>query len=1218
MSINTISPTVIETSVLIGDVTNTPAQGSLPTMTTTDDGEVVSAALEIQSTAGALLLPRMTTVEQDALTASEGMVIYNTTGGSIYFNNGNNWVDTGGDVSSSSVGASTQGNVAVFADTSGLIIEDGGASFQQVVAVSNRSSISQDMVTELSGIAHVHFNDSTNYGFILVNDNLGIGLYQNTLEDSSSQINVLFTGSSQTDTISSVNALVELQSTTGALLVSRMTSTERDALESPQDGMILYNTTIPAFNMRENSSWITIGTVTSVAATTSSTGLTITGSPITTSGTLTFTLGTELQGLAGLSTTGLVNRTGTGTYSTASLPLSVSNGGTGASTLTSHGVLVGAGTSAVTQISVGSMGTVLIGNSGADPSFSATPSGLTSIGVGNLSLSSSSVISTVGHDLQLIAGNAFPSSNNIYLSAGGYVALTGLNEASVPLRFYDSTNTYYSAFKAGTLSTSTTWTLPTADSTGSQFLQSNGSGTLSWASAVTSIAATTSSTGLSISGSPITSSGTFTFTLGTELQGLAGLSTTGLVQRTGSGTYTTVSTPLSLTNGGTNASLTASNGGIFYSTASAGAILNGTATANQVLLSGSSAAPSWSTATYPSTTTINQLLYSSSANTIAGLATANNGVLITSSGGVPSISSTLPSAVQGNITSLGTIASGIWNGSTLGVAYGGTGNSSATAYAVLCGGTTSTGAYQSIASVGTSGQLLTSNGAGALPSFQTYTGTSSITTVGTVTSGTWNGSLITGTYGGTGVNNGSKTITLGGNLTTSGAYNLTFTLSGTTSLTLPTSGSLVAGPGSSTSGNISTFNNTSGTLLADSGLNLLVSSGSAYIFMDTSKNTVNTGSSITSYGVNCLRNNTTGSYNSGFGNICLQNNSSGYNNSGFGYQCLNSSTSGHDNSGFGFNSLYGCTTGTQNSGFGSGAAQNVSTGAENSAFGNSALKNTSTASFNTAMGSGCLSTNTTGASNTAVGQASLNNNSTGSNSSAFGIASLYNSTTASNNCSFGYFSMYNNTTGASNCSFGYNAGRNYTTNNSCTFIGYSADSSVNNLTNSCAIGANTAVGVSNAIVLGNGCYVGIGKNSPAYALQLGTDNSSTPLLYIASASVPSAPGTANDGIYSVATGKPTFTSGTAKYSGTIATVTSGSAATAGQSTLNGTTGVTITTSAIATTSIVVVTHSTGTGAPTLANLGTLTVGSISAGTSFVIYSSNALDTVTVNWFLINP
>lgn len=108
-----------------------------------------------------------------------------------------------------------------------------------------------------------------------------------------------------------------------------------------------------------------------------------------------------------------------------------------------------------------------------------------------------------------------------------------------------------------------------------------------------------------------------------------------------SGTLATTSSipslPLSLANGGTAAALTASNGGIVYSGASALAILAGTSTANQALLSGSSTTPAWSTATYPATTTINQLLYSSAANTIAGLATANRGVLTTGATGVPVI-----------------------------------------------------------------------------------------------------------------------------------------------------------------------------------------------------------------------------------------------------------------------------------------------------------------------------------------------------------------------------------------------------------------------------------------------------------------------------------------------------------------------------------------------------------------------------------------------------
>lgn len=59
------------------------------------------------------------------------------------------------------------------------------------------------------------------------------------------------------------------------------------------------------------------------------------------------------------------------------------------------------------------------------------------------------------------------------------------------------------------------------------------------------------------------------------------------------------------------------------------------------------------------------------------------------------------------------------SGTDVAVSDGGTGVSSLTAYAVVCGGTTSTNPLQAIASVGTSGQVLTSNGAGALPTMQT-------------------------------------------------------------------------------------------------------------------------------------------------------------------------------------------------------------------------------------------------------------------------------------------------------------------------------------------------------------------------------------------------------------------------------------------------------------------------------------------------------------------
>jgi len=80
----------------------------------------------------------------------------------------------------------------------------------------------------------------------------------------------------------------------------------------------------------------------------------------------------------------------------------------------------------------------------------------------------------------------------------------------------------------------------------------------------------------------------------------------------------------------------------------------------------------------------------------------------------------------------------------------------------------------------------------------TYVGQSTITTLGTIGTGVWQGTLVAGQYGGTGVNNSGKTITLGGNLTTSGAHATTFTTTGTTGVTLPTTGTLATLAGTET------------------------------------------------------------------------------------------------------------------------------------------------------------------------------------------------------------------------------------------------------------------------------------------------------------------------------------------------------------------------------------------------------------------------------------
>ncbi|MGD8305135.1 MAG: hypothetical protein PVF17_00645 [Ignavibacteria bacterium] len=71
------------------------------------------------------------------------------------------------------------------------------------------------------------------------------------------------------------------------------------------------------------------------------------------------------------------------------LPISVVDGGTGATTFTDHGVLVGSGTSAITPIAVATNGQVLLGSTGADPVFASITSSDLSIlytpGAGTLS-----------------------------------------------------------------------------------------------------------------------------------------------------------------------------------------------------------------------------------------------------------------------------------------------------------------------------------------------------------------------------------------------------------------------------------------------------------------------------------------------------------------------------------------------------------------------------------------------------------------------------------------------------------------------------------------------------------------------------------------------------------------------------------------------------------------------------------------------------------------
>lgn len=128
-----------------------------------------------------------------------------------------------------------------------------------------------------------------------------------------------------------------------------------------------------------------------------------------------------------------------------------------------------------------------------------------------------------------------------------------------------------------------------------------------------------------------------------------------------------------------------------------------------------------------------------------------------------------------------------------------------------------------------------------------YVGQSSIITLGTITTGVWNGSLISPTFGGTGVNNGSNTLTLAGSLATSGAFSSTFVMTGATNVTFPTTGTLSTTTGTVTAVSVATSNGFAGTSSGGATPALTLTTSQTGIL--SGNGTAITGTAITQHGV---------------------------------------------------------------------------------------------------------------------------------------------------------------------------------------------------------------------------------------------------------------------------------------------------------------------------------------------------------------------------------
>jgi len=251
-----------------------------------------------------------------------------------------------------------------------------------------------------------------------------------------------------------------------------------------------------------------------------------------------------------------------------------------------------------------------------------------------------------------------------------------------------------------------------------------------------------------------------------------------------SATILTSASAVAVSQGGTGLTSITANNLMFGASTSAVSLLAPSATTGAILMNTVAGAPSWSllsglpatAGTLPAANggtgltsyAIGDLVYASGATALSKLADVVTGNALIS-GGV----GVAPS--WGKID-LATHVTGI-----LPAANGGTGSS--TKNWVDLTTVQSVGGAKTFSSAPTVSPFTT---AGVVHNSASGLLSSSLVSLTADVSG-----ILSETNGGTGVDNTGKTITLGGNLTTSGAFATTITTTGTTAVTLPTSGTLV-------------------------------------------------------------------------------------------------------------------------------------------------------------------------------------------------------------------------------------------------------------------------------------------------------------------------------------------------------------------------------------------------------------------------------------------
>jgi hypothetical protein len=779
----------------------------------------------------------------------------------------------------------------------------------------------------------------------------------------------------------------------------------------------------------------------------------------TTAGNITATSNTTLTSLANLATVGTIT---SGVWSASTID--IAKGGTGATTAagarTNLGLVIG------TDVMAANYTTTLTGDvTGAgNGSFATT---LANSGVTSGTYGSSTAIPT------------FTVDSKGRLTYAGNVGIT----AGVSTLAYSNTG----SANGGTIS-GTALTLTAADASNPGLI-STGAQTIAGAKTFSSDVTATNFLG---NATTATTAINITATSNTTLTSLANLATVGTIT---SGTWSGSVISSNKGGAGTVSGLLKANGSGVVSAAVAGTDYQAPLTAGTSFIAPNAAitAATKTKITYDAF----GLVTAGADATTADIAPSTNrnyvtdaqaGVISNTSGTNTGDETTSTIRTKLGITTLSGSNTGDQTLTSTGDVTGtGTGSFAAT----LTNTTVTAAAYGSSTAIPTftvdsKGRLTAASTASIVADAGTLTGTSlastvigsSLTSVGTITSGVWSGTAIANNkLANSTTTLGSTTMTLGGTVTSvTGLTSLTATtvvgnLSGTASTATNIAGGAIGAiPYQSAAGTTAILSgNTSSTVM------YLTSSGDG---TNSTAPTWVTPSFVPYTGATGSVN--LGSYDLTVNGLTLGVGKNGkavnYFNTALGASALSGTNSGIGaNTAIGFWTLKANTSGAYNTGIGFYALNANSTGNHNTAVGNNSLQ-VNTGSSNTAVGSNSLSANTDGIKNVAFGSFANQTNSTGNYNAAFGYGALSSSTSASENIAVGYTAGNAITTGDKNIFIGSQAG-NYagsaltsnTTGKNSVLIGYdvrpaaNADdneiviSGYNNSTPTVGIGSNTSL-----------------------------------------------------------------------------------------------------------------------------------------------------------------